>query len=119
MNNYRWLNRSQPPSLQNATILFYINAAFALISFGGDPFFALKLLGIGAGFGIANEKKIGYIGAMFVSVIPLVVTVGWLITGGYGSYGFFNLIISLLFQLLLVGFVFHPVSRSYQKIWFK
>jgi uncharacterized membrane protein len=117
MNNYRWLNRSQPPSLQNATVLFYLNAVFALIFL--DPFVFLKIFGVAAGFGIANEKKWGYIVAMVVSIIPLLVTVSWIATGGYDTYNFFNLIIMLLFQLLLVGFVFHPASRSYQKIWFK
>jgi hypothetical protein len=117
MNNYRWLNRSQPPSLQNATILFYLNAVFAVVF--GDIFFLLKLFGIGAGFGIANEKKWGYILAGVVAIVPLVTTLSWLVAGRYHSNQFFDLIIMLLFQVLLVGFVFHPASRSYQKIWFK
>jgi hypothetical protein len=119
MNNQRWLNRSQPPYLQNATILFYINAAFALISFGSDPFFMLKLFGLGAGFGIANDKKWGYILGAVVAIIPLVVTLSWIVGGHFNSYTFFDLIISLMFQILLIVFLFHPISRNYQRIWFK
>jgi hypothetical protein len=117
MNNYRWLNRSQPPSLQNATILFYLNAVFAVI-FGGY-FFFIKLAGIAAGFGIANEKKWGYYLGAGVAVVPLALTVLEFVTAGYDTNTFFNYIIMILFQILLVGFVFHPASRSYQKIWFK
>jgi hypothetical protein len=117
MNNYRWLNRSQPPSLQNATILFYLNAVFAVVFM--DYFFLLKIVGVGAGFGIANEKKWGYYLGIAVAIIPLITTLGWLVGGGYGMNQFFNLLIMILFQILLVGFVLHPASRSYQKIWFK
>src|SRR2546423_1401107 len=57
----RWTNPSQPQTLQIAVFLLYINAFFALL---GGLFSPIGLLlvagGVGAGFGIANERKWGY-----------------------------------------------------------
>src|SRR2546426_11447426 len=56
----RFFDPSQPQTLQIATILFYVEAFFALVgSFGAALPFAVAY---GAsGYGIANGKKWGYI----------------------------------------------------------
>lgn len=113
----RWINQSQPQPLVNATLLLYINAVFSIIF--GDPLFILKLLGVAGGYGIANEKKWGYIVAGIVALVPLVFSLLALATGILNQDNFANVIIALLFQVLLVGLLFHPASRNYQKIWFK
>ena len=61
VNDYRFLNRSQPQTLVNATILCYIEAFFGLIDSGGLLVFVVVAAGLGAGgFGIANDKRWGY-----------------------------------------------------------
>jgi hypothetical protein len=113
----RWINQSQPQPLVSATLLLYMNAVLALVF--GDPLFVLKLAGVAGALGVANEKKWGYIVAAVVAIVPLVLTLVILATGTLNSFNFADLLISLLFELLLVGFVFHPASRNYQRIWFK
>ena len=61
VNEYRFLNPSQPQTLVNATILCYIQAFFGLIGSGGLAAIILISVGQGVGgFGIANEKRWGY-----------------------------------------------------------
>ena len=59
MSANRWLDRTQPQTLFMAVVLLYINAAFlALASLGGRPLGLIMAAGgVGAGYGIANEKK--------------------------------------------------------------
>lgn len=113
----RWINQSQPQSLVNATFLLYLNALFAVIFF--DVLLVIKLAGVAAGWGIANEKKWGYILGAIVALVPLTLSVIGIATGILNSVNFASVLISLLFQILLVGLIFHPASRSYQRIWFK
>ena len=126
MDTRRWLNQSQPQMLQSATILLYINAVFALIQFRGIPaglwalVYLLPFAGAGAGYGIANDRKWGYQLALVVAIVPLALTV----VAIFGVYGpnlavDFNNILTVLFQVLLVVLLVHPLSRSYQRIWFK
>jgi hypothetical protein len=119
VNDFRWVNQSQPQTLYGATILCYIDAGFGLL-FG---MVAVNLLlgfltvvGLAAGgFGIANEKKWGYA----VAVAAAVLQVGMLIAiFGVDVLGFPQ-ILSLMFDGLLVGLLVHPMSRDYQRIWFR
>lgn len=115
METRRWLNQSQPQMLQNATILLYLRAAFGLLSLN-----LFSILGAGAGFGIANDKKWGYYLGIVVAVVPLAFNLLALI--GLGNLRLaldFNMIIELMFQVLLVALLLHPMSRDYQRIWFK
>ena len=61
MQTRRWLDPSQPQTLQIAVFLLYAQAVVTLL-FG--EFFVLllvaKLAGIPAGYGIANERKWAY-----------------------------------------------------------
>ncbi|MGI8493285.1 MAG: hypothetical protein ACR2NJ_11120 [Acidimicrobiales bacterium] len=109
----RWLDRTQPQTLQIATIVMYINAAFGLLS--GEVFWVplgtvLVIGSIAAGFGIANERKWGYWLGVAVAVLPLVL----IATGRFGAT-----FISLLFEIALVAVLLHPQSREYQKTWFR
>lgn len=116
MNEHRFLNQTQPPTLVNATILCYISAAFALL-FGGLysllGLFMVVALGAG-GYGIANSKKWGYVLAVAGAVVQLAITLYWLTGHGLGA----GLVINLLFDGALVALLLHPMSRDHQRIWF-
>jgi hypothetical protein len=114
VNDFRWVNPSQPQTLYGATILCYIDAVFGVISF--SPLLILIAIGLGAGgFGIANEKKWGYavaVGAAIIQVALLLLIYGFNVLG-------FPQILSLMFDGLLVALLVHPLSRDYQRIWFR
>jgi hypothetical protein len=114
VDDYRFVNQSQPQTLYGATILCYIDAFFGLITF--SPILVLIAIALGAGgFGIANEKKWGYnvaTGAAVVQVALLILIYGFNVLG-------FPLILNLMFDGLLVGLLVHPLSRDYQRIWFR
>ncbi len=116
METRRWLNPSQPQTLQIAVFLLYINAFFAVL-FGGflHPYGLATIAGgIGAGFGIANEKKWGYGLAVVVATLPFLVRLAY--NGINGILG--GDIINLMFEIALVALLIHPQSRDYQRIWF-
>jgi hypothetical protein len=117
VNEYRFLNTSQPQTLVNATILCYFEAFFCII---GNQFPLTVRLAIGVAlaagaFGVANEKRWGYglsLGAAVLSVAA------WFKYWGADALGF-PVIISVAFSVLLVGLLVHPMSRDYQRIWFR
>jgi hypothetical protein len=112
MENRRWINQSQPQTLQIAVFLLYAGAAFALLR--GDILFALA--GGAAGFGIANEQKWGYGVGIAVTVLPFVL----LLTFGSEMGRVIRLnVIGLMFDIALLALLLHPQSRDYQRIWFK
>ena len=119
MNDIKWVNQFQPQTLVIATILLYIDAFFWLINLTrGFPAevaaVAMLSMAIG-GWGIANEKKWGYAVALGGAVLQVVMLFVW-----YGSSVFTStLLISLLFDGALVALLVHPMSREYQRIWFK
>lgn len=119
MNEWKFLNQSQPQTLVNATILAYIDAVFGIIQ--GVPgtsqiAWIIVVVGLGlGGFGIANDRRWGYILAVIGSILQLVVLVTF-----FGSYVFaFPLILTLMFDVALCVLLLHPVSRDYQRIWFR
>jgi hypothetical protein len=119
VNDFRWVNQSQPQTLYGATILCYIDAVFGVI-FGViavSPILALiTIIGLAAGgFGIANEKKWGYAVAVGAAALQLGML---LLIAGFDVLGF-PLIMTLMFDALLVGLLVHPMSRDYQRIWFR
>lgn len=112
----RWFPSSQPQTLQIAVALLYWNAALSLlVGLIARGFGLLELLVLGAdvagGYGIANERKWGYIVALVAAFLPLVllIVVGGLFTGG---------LLNLIFEIALVALLLHPMSRNYYKIWF-
>ena len=115
MNENRFLNPHQPQTLYSAVILGYIEAVFNLISFA--PILILIGLGLGAGgYGIANEKKWGYTLAVVSASLQVI-----LMLAIYGSDTFTNVFVLLnfLFDAALVALLLHPMSRDYQRIWFR
>jgi uncharacterized membrane protein len=75
------------------------------------------LVGLAAGgFGVANEKKWGYalaVAASIVQVLALIALFKWDVIGNV------SVLISFVFDVALVTLLLHPMSRDYQRIWFK
>jgi len=76
----------------------------------------VTIVALGAGgFGIANEKKWGYAVAVAGAVFQVI-----MLFAVFGSSVFTSLLIlNLLFDGALVALLLHPMSREYQRIWFK
>jgi hypothetical protein len=124
MANTKWLDRTQPQTLYMATMLLYFNAALSLI-FGGTMY-SVKIFGVphfslliglllivgevASGWGIANEKKWGYMVAIVCTVLLLAETI---------SYFAASSLITLIFQIALLALLLHPQSREYKRIWFR
>ncbi len=117
METRKFLNHGQPQTLQGATILLYINAVFAIFQLlGGAPANALlALMGGAAAYAIANDKKIGFYGGLVVAALQLLLLVLALMAFGFST----NIMISLIFAGLLLYLLVHPMSRDYQRLWFK
>ena len=122
LESRRWFNPSQPQTLQIAVWLLYFNAVGGLI-FGSvyitlGVFLGLvALVGCGAaGFGIANEQRWGYLLGVAMALLQVL-----LIVAVVGILGLFKgvALISFLFAVALVALLLHPMSRDYQRIWFK
>ena len=98
-----------------AVILSYVQAFFTFLELGYLG--ALGLLVVvslaAGGFGIANEKKWGYALAVSGAVLQVVLAVA------AGNLGNIQVLIGFAFDVLLVVLLLHPMSRSYQRIWFK
>ena len=112
----RFFDQSQPQTLQIATILLYLNAAFLVLGLAFfSPFGLLFLAGYGGGaFGMANGKKWGYGLAIGAAVLRLV----FLFSGSSIDTVIRAQTIELMFSVALLALLLHPQSREYQKIWF-
>lgn len=118
MTAFRWTSPNQPQTLQIAVFLMYFRAIFSLLGarvLFVPPAFVLPLIiGLVAGaLGIANEKRWGYIVGLAVAVIPVLYEIRFLVQGEY------EVLIQLLFDGALLALLLHPMSRDYQRIWFK
>lgn len=112
MDQQKWFNQMQPQTLQFACILLYLNAVFGLFYFlGGAVFEIISMVGAAGAFGIANDKKWGWYLALGVAVLNTLLVLIY-------PLGFYALI-SLMFRVLLIVLLLHPMTRSYQKLWFK
>jgi len=112
----RYVNPMQPQTLQIAVFLLYFNAFFnALYGLAGGVLLLIAFAAAGAfgGYGIANEYKWGYGLGLLAAFSP------FLIRMAYGIPLFSAPLISLLFEIALVALLLHPMSRDYQRIWFK
>ena len=114
MNEHKFLNQFQPQTLVIATLLLYIDAFFNLISFNG-LLVLIAVLGAAGGYGIANEKRWGYLLGTTFAVLQVL----FLFAFAGGDAFNFPLILTLLFDGALVALLVHPQSREYQRIWFK
>jgi hypothetical protein len=118
VNEHRWVNPHQPQTLYSATILAYIQAVFGLLSLGATTLLGLIIIvGLAAGaYGIANEKKWGYAVCVTAAVVQVL-----LLLFIFGSETFTNFwaLIDFGFDVALVALLLHPMSRDYQRIWFR
>jgi hypothetical protein len=115
VNEHRFFNPHQPQTLQSAVILCYIDAVLGLL--GLHAIGPLVAIALAAGaYGIANEKKWGYAVAVIAAILQLVALIGIF---GFGALNQIGVLITFLFDALLVGLLLHPMSRDYQRIWFK
>ena len=115
MNEHRFLNRSQPQTLYMAVILCYLDVVFNLL--GGLAGLALIGLVLAAGaYGIANEKKWGYTLAVVASIVQVLLLFKYF---GMATLTDLGALIDLIFFGALVGLLLHPMSRDYQRIWFR
>jgi hypothetical protein len=118
MERRKWFDSTQPQTLQIAVILLYINAAFGIISAIGAGGIGLLILPIilegFAARGIANERRLGYIGGIILSAIFAVLSVALFV-----DIGGFSLLLNVVFSIALFVALVHPMSREYQRIWFK
>jgi len=117
METRRWTNPSQPQTLYMATFLLYFGAALNLIF--AFSIYTLIISGLQAAcaYGIANERKIGYWGAVIVSGLALVPS-AMRIIGGPSAILDPIFLIGLIFPVALFVLLVHPMSRDYQRIWF-
>jgi hypothetical protein len=115
MDRKKWFDSSQPQTLQIAVILLYINAVFAVIAMlSGEFILAPIVLGGVAAYGIANERKVAYIGAIVLSAIVVVLALlEFVLFGGIAG------LINFAFAIALFVALVHPMTRSYERIWFK
>lgn len=114
MNDRKFVNQFQPQTLYIATILLYINAVFDFISFWPLLMVAAVVMAA-AGYGIANELRWGYTLGLVVAIVRVVLLI---VLAGSDVFGF-PLILTLIFDGALVALLAHPMSRDYQRIWFK
>lgn len=109
----RWINQSQPQTLQIAVFLLYANAvvsAFYML-LGAPAQFVLPAAvgGAAAGYGIANEKRWGYWLGLATASVPFV----FILLGASVNP------IGLMFDIALIALLLHTQSREYQRIWFR
>ena len=70
---------------------------------------------IGA-YGIANEQKWGYTVAVGASILQILLLFAW---AGSATFTELGPLLDLIFYGALVALLLHPMSRDYQRIWFK
>ena len=119
VNDLKWFNPHQPQTLQSGVILCYIEAVFGLLGIAGASVFMQLLIvaGLaGGGFGIANEKKWGYGLAVAAAIVQVLLLI--LVLRAEAFTSFYGLL-TFMFDAVLVALLLHPMSRDYQRIWFK
>ena len=121
MNTRVWVNPRQPQTLYIAQLLMYFQGGFALVFsvIGGRSLTVLSLLiAVGkvvAAFGIANERRWGYVVGVVVAAIPLAI-LGLLAVTDTPRWLWAD-VIGLLFDIALLALLLHPTSRNYQRYW--
>ncbi|HAN07415.1 MAG TPA: hypothetical protein DCP89_02830 [Acidimicrobiaceae bacterium] len=96
---------------------YYRQLPLDLFGSGVATLFALFLTGtfVAGGIGITNERKWGYIFALFSACYSVLATL-WVGINFSLGMGF---LLRLMFDIVLVVLLVHPHSRSYKKIWFR
>lgn len=117
MRQRRWINHSQPQTLQGAVLFAYLNAGLALVytlALGLSLFTCVFVLLAVAAYGIANDRKLAYWAGLVLSFVYVLGELA-LLSAGEGVGGVLN----LLFAGVLVVLLLHPESRRYQQTWFR
>lgn len=121
MQTRRWVNPTLPQTLHIAVILLYIDAFFGVL-YGSfrSPLGAIIVVGSAvAGFGIANEKKAAYWLGVVVSAIVPFRLVWILFDEGLDQILNIGFIFAAIFPIAQLLLLVHPMSRDYQRIWFR
>jgi hypothetical protein len=111
----KWVDQTQPQTLQAAVVLSYFNAALGVLFFlvfGAGVSLLLLVLGFAA-YWVANERRWGY-------RLAVVAAIGYVVLqliAFFVIHGFSGLL-NLIFAGVLVGLLLHPQSREYERIWF-
>jgi hypothetical protein len=123
MEGRRWFNPSQPQTLQIAVWLLYFNGVIGLLL--PSVFALLGVLGLVAlvgcvvgGFGIANDRKWGYGLGVVVAALQVLLYI-WAVDLNIVRLISSRLVISFAFAVALLAALLHPMSRDYQRIWFR
>jgi len=129
MSDTQWINPRQPQTLYIAQFLLYFSAVIAIFDAPPTGVFSnfvirngILLLIVfgsaGGAFGIANHKRWGYILGIVAAIAPFLIrfelarkidigfAIEWNIIGG-------------MFDVATVAALLHPMSRDYQKTWFR
>lgn len=95
--------------------LLYLRAVFGILFSGLHPVFVLVAVGQAlGGFGIANEKRWGYVLGVAMAFAPAALRVLFFGPGAIFSRD----PIGLLFEVALIALLLHPQSKDYQRLWF-
>jgi hypothetical protein len=120
MSEYRWIDRSQPQRLVQGTMMLYVTAAFDVLNGAllagsslGLLFLVIAAAKVAGGYGIANEKRVGYIAGSVAAVVSVLLSI--ILLPGNPVFGLLGLAIDVWVAWMLL----HETSRGYQKIWFK
>jgi hypothetical protein len=112
---HKWVDQTQPQTLQAAVILSYLNAALGVLFFltyGAAISLALLVLAFAA-FWVANERRWGYRLAVVAAIGYVVLQlISFFVIAGVS--GLLNLVVAGILLALLL----HPQSREYERIWF-
>ena len=118
-----WVNRNQPQTLYIAQLLLYFRGGVLLV-FGLllGAFLTVSSLVRAVGFvtaayGIANERRWGYIVGVVVAALTLAGSLLEVIQDINNLSRTFSQLIGLLFDVALVALLLHPMSRNYQRYW--
>ena len=129
MSDTMWINQRQPQTLYISQFLLYFSAVISIFDQPPTGVFSnyvirngLLIISIfgsaGGAFGIANNKRLGYILGIVAAIAPFAIrfelarqidigfAIEWNIIGG-------------MFDVALIAALVHPMSRNYQKIWFR
>ena len=114
------MNTSLPQMLQFGVLLLYINGLFNLIA-GFDagfwPLIIVALAEAAGGYGIANEKRVGYWTGVVASIAAIAVFLYLVAQDRIALTGFS--FISTIVDVALVILLLHPQSREHQRLWFR
>jgi hypothetical protein len=129
MQTRRWVNPTQPQTLQIAVFLLYFTAVTSFL-FGLDPQYrvvfhsgtgllrlVLSVATAAAGYGIANGRRWAYGLGVVVAALPIAVRL--YISFKYQISPLSFDVLGLMFEVALLALLLHPQSRDYQRIYFE